>query len=70
MAIGPLAMPGGNPARVSTAPKPLIAGPPTATGYKLPKMTRPNRRAGARKTNRMAFTPPQKLTAFKDSEGE
>jgi hypothetical protein len=63
--IGPLPLPGGDPAKVSASPRPLMPVGAPATPYRMGKAVRPNRRLGARKAYRMAFTPPQKLTAFK-----
>lgn len=65
MAIGPLELPGGSPARVSGV-KPLGAPHIAPTAFKLPHQIKPNRRLGAKKTGRMAFTPPGKIGAFHD----
>ena len=64
MAVGPLSLPGGNPAKIGGGVKPLDDPALKTAGYKLPARVRPNRRLGARKASRMAFTPPGKIGAY------
>lgn len=67
--VGPLAFPEsavGPAPKLSNAPTPLMMSGKIGSEGKAFKPVRPNRRLGARKTSRMAYTPPTKKTAFSD----